>query len=333
MKFVAAQCPQCAGALQVPDDRDTVKCMYCGTDVVVRQAIQLVAGNAKNFLALAKAAEQAENYAEASAYFTRALEIEPTNADAWFGKGTAAGWQSIPGNLRLAEMGVAYENAIKYSKDELKAAVNATCADNLSSAAKNAHKACRKQFRQNPDQDTWTEYVNQCNELLSAAIAAHERAPDRPQNIRNIIDLCADNIKGLTYEEERGGRSEVMNLVLPGPYEEQLRNLLSTYAEKLKAIDSTYEAPNPKRAGSCFVVTATMGSDSHPHVVFLRNFRDDVLVRSKIGRAFVGWYYRHGPTLAEHIARSTAARTLTYALVVVPAVVSARLIRLLTRLC
>ena len=49
MAFKAATCPSCGGALQVPDDRTTVKCMYCGVDVVVREAIQLAAGPVKEF--------------------------------------------------------------------------------------------------------------------------------------------------------------------------------------------------------------------------------------------------------------------------------------------
>ena len=49
MTFKAATCPSCGGALQVPDDRATVKCMYCGVDVIVREAIQLAAGRVKEF--------------------------------------------------------------------------------------------------------------------------------------------------------------------------------------------------------------------------------------------------------------------------------------------
>jgi DNA-directed RNA polymerase subunit RPC12/RpoP len=44
MSFKAAKCPNCAGDIQVPDDRDTVKCMYCGSDIVVREAIRLAGG-------------------------------------------------------------------------------------------------------------------------------------------------------------------------------------------------------------------------------------------------------------------------------------------------
>lgn len=41
MKFVPAKCPLCNGDLQIPDDRDFVKCMYCGGDIKVREVIMV----------------------------------------------------------------------------------------------------------------------------------------------------------------------------------------------------------------------------------------------------------------------------------------------------
>src|ERR1051325_9205848 len=49
MTFKAAQCPSCGGALQVPEDRTSVKCMFCGVDIIVREAIRLAAGRVKEF--------------------------------------------------------------------------------------------------------------------------------------------------------------------------------------------------------------------------------------------------------------------------------------------
>lgn len=49
MTFKAAKCPSCGGTLQVPDDRLTVKCMYCGVDVIVRDAIRLAGRRVKEF--------------------------------------------------------------------------------------------------------------------------------------------------------------------------------------------------------------------------------------------------------------------------------------------
>ena len=48
MNFKPALCPSCGGKMQIPDDINTVKCMYCGVDVIVREAIRL-AGRVKEF--------------------------------------------------------------------------------------------------------------------------------------------------------------------------------------------------------------------------------------------------------------------------------------------
>lgn len=49
MTFKTAKCPNCGSTLQLPDDLTKVKCMYCGADEIVREAIQLAAGRVKEF--------------------------------------------------------------------------------------------------------------------------------------------------------------------------------------------------------------------------------------------------------------------------------------------
>ena len=58
----------------------------------------------------------------------------------------------------------------------------------------------------------------------------------------------------------------------------------------------------------CFIATATYGSALESHVVVLRQFRDRYLQRTAIGRAFIRYYYRHSPPLAEFIAEHPTAR-------------------------
>jgi hypothetical protein len=48
----------------------------------------------------------------------------------------------------------------------------------------------------------------------------------------------------------------------------------------------------------CFVATAVVDSPNVPELQILRRFRDQVLLRSVCGRAFVAWYWRVGPRLA-----------------------------------
>jgi len=88
MTFKPAKCPNCAGDLQVPDDRDSVKCMYCGSDIVVREAVKLAGGpSIENLMALAKDGESTSNFSEAYDYYTRVLEYDVNNWEAWVGKG------------------------------------------------------------------------------------------------------------------------------------------------------------------------------------------------------------------------------------------------------
>ncbi|MEI6155576.1 MAG: hypothetical protein WCQ90_15995, partial [Deltaproteobacteria bacterium] len=71
--FKAAKCPSCDGDIQVPDDRNTVKCMYCGNDIVIREAIKSAVSeiNLDNIFILAGEALNSSNYSEAYHYYTK----------------------------------------------------------------------------------------------------------------------------------------------------------------------------------------------------------------------------------------------------------------------
>lgn len=70
--------------------------------------------------------------------------------------------------------------------------------------------------------------------------------------------------------------------------------------------DSVYtgmeDGKEPKEG--CFIATAAFGSYFEKHVQVLRAFRDNVLMTTALGRAFVEFYYEYSPSIAAVIANN-----------------------------
>jgi hypothetical protein len=65
---------------------------------------------------------------------------------------------------------------------------------------------------------------------------------------------------------------------------------------------------NTKR---CFVATAAFESEDHPEVEILRQWRDQSLEKSSLGRQMVQFYYQVSPPVARYLDQSPRARSLT----------------------
>ena len=281
-----------------------------------------------NLLGMAKTAELGGNMEEALGYYNRVLELDPTLADAWIGKGRAAGWQSTIAYFRLPEAIIAFNHAISNVSESQKDAVRKSVAQEVNSLVTTLYGMCRdhmEEFSSLPN--SWPNYISQVRQMLDALDEAERWSPDDLTTLGNIIHLCKDNLEGHVSRDELNYGAETTHGLSPD-YEQLLQRHLDNAVGRMKEIDPTYSAPLvEKKVGSdCFVVTATMDDNLHPHAVTLRQLRDLVLSRHILGIKFVRAYYKFGPRLAYYIRRHRILRALSYIMIVAPAALLSRVL-------
>lgn len=248
MTFKAAVCPSCGGELQVPDNRDSVKCMYCGTDIIVREAIQAVSGvNIQNFLQLAATATGAKNYKEAYDYYSKVLEVDINNSEAWFGRATAAAWQATVADPRFSEIQAGFENAILNEAEEDKPMLrrhSAATIGEFGTAYFNLIFGHVSKFASN--NDTWSTYLSHSASLISLLEYGVTLDPSNQQIMQLVVDICKTNLGGISFAAE--SNDDVRRLSATDT--EAFRNIMDTYTAKLQQLDPNYKPPAVKRQWS-----------------------------------------------------------------------------------
>ncbi len=83
-------------------------------------------------------------------------------------------------------------------------------------------------------------------------------------------------------------------------------------------ITATFEPVSS--GGGCFIATAAYGTPTAKQLDVLREFRDDVLLKSTVGSRLVDFYYRTSPPIADFISKHGVVRTLVRDLLIDPIV-------------
>lgn len=90
MKIIALKCPNCNADIELDQDREFGFCNYCGTKIMIADAVQKVSGTVNinrsseinNILKRAKDYEGRQMLDEAEKYYDRALDIDMDNQEA-----------------------------------------------------------------------------------------------------------------------------------------------------------------------------------------------------------------------------------------------------------
>jgi hypothetical protein len=288
--------------------------MFCGNTVFVQKAIQAYSGvSTENYFKLASAGARAGNYTEAYTYYTRILEIEPENPDAWLGKAESAAWSSTLRDFRVPEMISGFLNAVEFAPEEDRAKVKRSATKAINSVVSGLFPLASNHLIEFVALDnTWNEYLHQSSLLLKALETAHEFVPSDRATIENIIHICTVNVQGIKFNDPYNNNMSRV-LYLSDQYEAELRKMISKYSFKMRKIDPSFQTPNVKRQtpSACFIATATMDDYNHPDVRTLRRFRDSFLLTSRYGRKFVRAYYSVGPYPARVINSNPALKPIS----------------------
>lgn len=106
--------------------------------------------------------------------------------------------------------------------------------------------------------------------------------------------------------------SDISSLFLP-PDEDGERPPHHPPEENPDDQDNHHEAPSV--GAGCFIATAVYADPDHPDVWLLRWFRDEVLRKSLLGRAFIVAYWHLGPRIAEAVSRDQILVRIFYTLI------------------
>ena len=155
----------------------------------------------------------------------------------------------------------------------------------------------------------WAEHCAKCSVLVESFFKAYEISKDMAP-LENALALTNYVKNGFYF------------YTLPPEVKSGWREAGENIAHHMLELDPSAK-PSQSKSG-CYVITATMGDEQAVPVVVLREFRDQLLVKSLLGQKAICLYDRIGPRLAGQIRRHRALRWTSLLLIVYPATFMAK---------
>lgn len=234
--------------------------------------------NVENLRTLANTAFEANNHEQAYNYYSRLLELEPSDAKAWLGKGLSAGWISAPEDQKLDEVRInvqqAFKNGLEHDHKEAAADEIIKASRRYIKKAKAAFDAGVKEFdkkeiapgvllavhnlgRREYQIDNGREQAPGWLKAIDLIEYAYSLAPSRGRYETAIAEI--DNL--LQHSEENAD-------YLKHNKDEELNRLPRVLARRQQVIEEAKEnvpdfapktrAPS-KSSDGCVIATATFG--------------------------------------------------------------------------
>ena len=279
----------------------------------------------ENFLKMARTAHEIGNYNESKAYYSKVLEMQPTNCEALVGKGVSELYSSNLADIRSDELIGYISKAIQYKKKEDISDVEINsfiekAAGELYSAAIVVFQASQSHYNEYWKlESSAPEYWDRLSKVIKIFLFVITLTEDA--NVQAIGNGKFHYVEGMKFvalccTEICKQRQYVSGIINPGqlleteekteikPNEEIHQTYMDLYdnmCSKIKEVEPDYQPDeinrNKQIQGGCYVATCVYGSYDCPQVWTLRRFRDNTLAETMLGRAFIRTYYVISPTL------------------------------------
>lgn len=144
------------------------------------------------------------------------------------------------------------------------------------------------------------------SDALSMCVSEINKLQDR---VSATYDNATKRVALLILKERIGEALNITNTILSMDLRQDFRSRCVTNRNTLSGINSQLSQINrPTGGGSsgCYIATMAYGDYDHPQVLILRQFRDDVLNKSFLGRWFIKFYYLISPKLVELLKNQIA---------------------------
>jgi len=149
----------------------------------------------ENYFTLANKAKEAGNNAEAESYCNKIIELDPTNYNAWFLKGQAAGWQSTLQNNRIQESSTFFIEAISCAPEEEKEVIKEQAKTEMVALA-DAYISLRGDFFvEFPNAQGKNDFFNDCMSILDINTKFHTQTQASPGTA--LLDVM--HVKLMTF--------------------------------------------------------------------------------------------------------------------------------------
>lgn len=243
------QCPSCGGSNQLPEGKNSMFCAFCGNAIEKKVDSKVHVPKPeenpqiKNYLELAKNAEESDNYEEAINYYNKAIEFDLKLPEAWFGKGHCSGWS---GNLRIIkinEMVKNFKKALEYSNEEDKEAMAKRIAKSIDGCSFAVYKLSYNHTVEFATVNgTYQEHLHRSIDVLDALEYAHTLDPSSKHILDSLVKISENLLTPIRYKDyddnwgalkmDGGSQNKVNNIRIK--YSTQLALLNPSYASEIE---------------------------------------------------------------------------------------------------